>query len=170
LLALLGHARKVWQSIQIFRPNETIMRLTKRPTRSGKACPTFSHADAAHGTLSGESRGSSRISIRAASSSTRPRFVSHKIARAAARVASKLNDELELLWRGLTEGRSKDELRRYDDVPRRARSLGFEYIENAELLMLPPEQRLERLETLVTREMFASNIHSVWHHCTLASL
>src|SRR6202011_2745384 len=32
-----------------------------------------------------------------------------------------------------------------------ARSLGFEYIENAQLLELPPERRLERLEALVSR-------------------
>jgi hypothetical protein len=51
----------------------------------------------------------------------------------------------------LADGRSKADLNGYDEARRRARSLGFEYIENAQLLMLPPEQRLDRLETLVAR-------------------
>jgi short chain dehydrogenase len=40
---------------------------------------------------------------------------------------------------------------RYDKARHRARSLGFEYIENAQLLMLPPEERLDRIETLIAR-------------------
>src|SRR5277367_5078804 len=83
--------------------------------------------------------------------STKVRIAQDRTGRRAARVASKLNEELELFWKGLVEGHSKDELRRYDEARRRARSLGFEYIENTQLLMLPPEQRLERLEALVTR-------------------
>src|SRR5580704_11255436 len=83
--------------------------------------------------------------------STKVRIADDRTGRRAARVAGKLNDELELFWKGLVEGRSKDELRRYDEVRRRARSLGFEYIENPQLVMLPPEQRLERLEALVTK-------------------
>jgi integrase len=83
--------------------------------------------------------------------STKVRIAHDRTGCRAARVASKLNEELELFWRGLVEGRSKDELRRYDEARRRARSLGFEYVENTQLLMLPAEQRLERLEALVTR-------------------
>jgi integrase len=82
--------------------------------------------------------------------STKIRIAQDRTGRRAARVAGKFNDELELFWKGLVEGRSTDELRRYDDARRRARSLGFEYLENAELLMLSPEQRLGRLEALVT--------------------
>jgi hypothetical protein len=88
----------------------------------------------------------------AASSSIRRRFASCRTARDGARcVASKLNDELELYWKSLADGRSKADLSRYDEARRRARSLGFEYVENAQLLMLPPDQRLDRLETLVAR-------------------
>jgi integrase len=83
--------------------------------------------------------------------STKVRIAQDRTGRRAARVANKLNKELELFWKGLAEGRSKDELRRYDEARRRARSLGFEYVENAQLVMLPAEQRLERLEALVTR-------------------
>ncbi len=83
--------------------------------------------------------------------STKIRIAQDRNGRRAARVASKLNEELELFWKGLCEGRSKDELSRYDEARRRARSLGFEYVENTQLLMLPPVQRLERLEALVVR-------------------
>lgn len=82
---------------------------------------------------------------------TKVRIAQDRNGRRAARVASKLNEELELFWKGLSEGRSKDELRRYDEARRRARSLGFDYVENAQLVILPPEQRLERLEALVSR-------------------
>jgi hypothetical protein len=51
----------------------------------------------------------------------------------------------------LADGCSQGDRSRYDEARRRARSLGFEYIENAQLLMLPPEERLDRLETLVAR-------------------
>ena len=83
--------------------------------------------------------------------STKVRIAQDRTGRRAARVASKLNAELELYWKSLTDDRSKADLSRYDEARRRARSLGFEYIENAQLLMLPPEQRLDRIETLVAR-------------------
>jgi hypothetical protein len=79
------------------------------------------------------------ISTHAASSSIRPRFASRRIVPAAAPrgVASKLNEELELYWNALAIDRSKADLNRYDEARRRTRSLGFEYIENAQLRMLP---------------------------------
>src|SRR5258705_3213455 len=83
--------------------------------------------------------------------STKVRIAQDRTGRRAARVASKLNDALELYWKSLADGRSKADLNGYDEARRRARSLGFEYIENAQLLMLPPEERLDRLETLVAR-------------------
>jgi hypothetical protein len=58
---------------------------------------------------------------------------------------------LELYWRTLAGDSSKADLSRYDDARRRARSLGFEYIDNHQLLTQPPEERLDRLETLVAR-------------------
>jgi integrase len=83
--------------------------------------------------------------------STKVRIANDRTGRRAARVANKFNEELELFWKGLVEGRSRDELRRYDEARSRARSLGFEYIENAQLLELPTERRLERLEALAFR-------------------
>jgi integrase len=83
--------------------------------------------------------------------STKVRIAQDRTGRRAARVATKLNDELELYWQGLAGGRSEADLGRYEEVRRRARSFGFDYIENAQLLMLPPEQRLDRLESLVAR-------------------
>jgi hypothetical protein len=83
--------------------------------------------------------------------STKVRIAQDRTGRRATRVASKLNDELELYWKSLVDGRPKADLSGYDEARRRARSLGFEYIENTQLLMLPPEQRLHRVETLVAR-------------------
>jgi hypothetical protein len=83
--------------------------------------------------------------------STKVRIAQDRTGRRAARVACKLNDELELYWQSLADGRSNADLSRYDEARRRARSLGFEYIENTPLLMLPPDQRLDRIETLVAR-------------------
>ena len=83
--------------------------------------------------------------------STKVRIAQDRTGRHAARIADKLNEELELYWKALANGRSKADLSRYDDARRRARSLGFEYIENSQLLKQPAEERLERLETLVAR-------------------
>jgi hypothetical protein len=83
--------------------------------------------------------------------STKVRIAQDRTGRRAARVADKLNEELELYWKALANGHSTADLSRYDDARHRARSLGFEYIENSQLLMQPPEQRLDRLETLVGR-------------------
>ena len=66
--------------------------------------------------------------------STKVRIAQDRTGRRAARVAGKLNDELELYWKSLADGRSKADLSGYDEARRRARSLGFEYIENAQLL------------------------------------
>ena len=82
--------------------------------------------------------------------STKVRVAQDRTGRRAARVADRLNSELELYWRGLADG-SSIHLERYDEVRRTARMLGYEYIENSELLRLPTEQRLERLETLVAK-------------------
>lgn len=83
--------------------------------------------------------------------STKVRISTDRTGRRAARVADKLNAELELFWKGLAEGKSKEELTRYDEARRRARVLGFDYVENADMILLPPEKRLERLETLVAK-------------------
>jgi integrase len=81
--------------------------------------------------------------------STRIKIVSDRAGRRAARVAEKLNQELELYWKGLTEGQAAAQPTRYDEARRRARALGYEYVENEQLLTFPPERRLERLEALI---------------------
>jgi integrase len=83
--------------------------------------------------------------------STKVRVTQDRNGRRAARVARKLNEELELYWNALADGQSKADLSRYDVARHRARSLGFEYVENPQLPAQPSEQRLDRLETLVAR-------------------
>ncbi len=83
--------------------------------------------------------------------STRIRVADDRIGRRAARVAHTLNEALERFWKELTDGRSNQNLTRYDEARRRARTLGFDYIPNSELISLPQEKRLERLETLVAK-------------------
>jgi len=41
----------------------------------------------------------------------------------------------------------------YNEARRRARQLGFDYVENAQLVAAPVTDRLERLETLVTQDL-----------------
>jgi integrase len=83
--------------------------------------------------------------------STRVKIADDRLGRRAARVALTLNRELELFWKGLVEGRENADLNRYNDVRRRARSLGFEYIPSGDLILLPQEKRLDRLEALVAK-------------------
>ena len=82
--------------------------------------------------------------------STRIRIVHDRSGRRAARVAEQFNEQLEIYWKGLLDGRPKKFLTSYEQARRRARALGFEYIENDQLLRQPAEARLERLEALVT--------------------
>lgn len=81
--------------------------------------------------------------------STHIRIADDRAGRRAVRVADKLNEELESFWKGLSDGRKEVKLNGYDSARRRARSLGFEYIENDQLLRQTPDARLERLEALV---------------------
>jgi integrase len=83
--------------------------------------------------------------------STRIKVADDRIGRRAARVAHTLNEELEHFWKGLADGRSSETLTRYDEARRRARTLGFDYLPNSELISLPQEKRLERLEALVAK-------------------
>jgi hypothetical protein len=71
--------------------------------------------------------------------STRIRIAHDRAGRRAARVAEQLNRQLEIYWKGLSDGRPGDELDTYDNARRRARALGFEYVENDDLLKQPPE-------------------------------
>ena len=83
--------------------------------------------------------------------STKVRIAQDRTGRRAARVADKLNQELELYWKALADGRSKADLNRYDAARHNARSLGFEYIEVEQLAQQPTEARLVRLEALVAK-------------------
>jgi integrase len=83
--------------------------------------------------------------------STRIKVADDRVGRRAARVADTLNEELERFWKGLANGQSGESLTRYDEVRRRARTLGFDYVPNGELIALPQEKRLERLEVLVAK-------------------
>ena len=83
--------------------------------------------------------------------STRIKVADDRIGRRATRVAHSLNEELEHLWKQLADGQSGENLTRYDEARRRARALGFDYIPNSELISLPQEKRLERLEALVAK-------------------
>ena len=70
--------------------------------------------------------------------STKVRIAQDRTGRRAARVADKLNEELEVYWKTLAGGHSKADLSRYDDARRRARSLQYDYIGNPQLLKQPP--------------------------------
>ena len=83
--------------------------------------------------------------------STRIKIANDRAGRRAARIAERLNEELELFWKGLCGGRPKEQLTSYDLARRRARALGFEYVENEQLLQQQPDTRLERLEALVAK-------------------
>jgi len=81
--------------------------------------------------------------------STRIKIADDRAGRRAARVAEKLNEQLEIFWKGLSDGHRKEHLNSYDAARRRARSLGFDYVEGDVLLREGPEARLQRLEALV---------------------
>jgi integrase len=81
--------------------------------------------------------------------STRIKIANDRAGRRAARVAEQLNRQLEIFWKGLSDGKPEEQLNSYENARRRARALGFEYIENDDLLKQPPDGRLERLEAIV---------------------
>lgn len=68
----------------------------------------------------------------------------------AGRIAKAMNRELEIYWRGLVESKSQDATGRYADARRRARILGFDYVETSELANRSLVEVLERLEKLVS--------------------
>jgi integrase len=83
--------------------------------------------------------------------STRVKIADDRIGRKAARVAYTLNEELERFWKSLTDGQSHADITRYDEARRHARTLGYDYIPNSELIDFPQNKRLERLEALVAK-------------------
>ena len=85
--------------------------------------------------------------------STKIRIASDRAAVRASRVAEKFNSGLEQHWRVLADRDSKEGVDSYNEARRRARQLGFDYIENAQLVAGPAAERLERLETLVAKDL-----------------
>ena len=80
--------------------------------------------------------------------STHVRIAEDRSGRYAARIAKKLNDELEAFWRSLGHNGTAASAEAYEAARRRARTLGFDYLESAQLLALPLERCLDRLEAL----------------------
>ena len=117
------------------------------------AATIFSPAATARGTSSGASRFEFAAYDRRGivKHSTRVRIAEDRNGRRASIVADKLNQELEAQWRALTGGVCADQATRYEQARLRARSLGFDYLDSGEVLRLPTEQRLARLEALVTK-------------------
>jgi integrase len=84
--------------------------------------------------------------------STKVRVSSDRTGRRAERVAERLNAELEAFW-SQCAGKSDPNAGTYEEVRRRARSLGFEYVENSQLVDQTVQQRLGRLETLLMAKL-----------------
>src|ERR1043165_8188762 len=85
--------------------------------------------------------------------STKVKVRDDRTGRRATRVAEKLNSELEAFWMASVQGPAKEQAARYDAARHFARTLGFEYVESDRLVQSPNEQRLERLETLVSKRV-----------------
>jgi hypothetical protein len=83
--------------------------------------------------------------------STKVRVAEDRNGRRASRVAQKFNEQLEGYWCSLAHGLHNSQISRYEAARREARTLGFEYLENDQLIALPSEKRLERLDALVTK-------------------
>lgn len=78
--------------------------------------------------------------------STKVRIASDRTGRRAMRVADRLNVELEAYWHRVSGGQAQVAAAGYEEARRRARFLGFEYLEASEVVNLPPERAVERLE------------------------
>ena len=85
--------------------------------------------------------------------STKIRIASDRAAVRASRVAEKFNSGLEQHWRALADSAPREGGDSYNEARRRARQLGFDYIENVQLVAAPTAEPLERLETLVTKDL-----------------
>jgi integrase len=85
--------------------------------------------------------------------STKIKIASDRAGMRASRVADKFNKALERYWRDLADGKSREQINGYNEARRRARQLGFDYVENAQLVSAPAPERLERLETLVSKDL-----------------
>lgn len=87
--------------------------------------------------------------------STHVRIDEDRHGRRAARVAHKMNAELERHWKMLAAGLSPSDSQRYDDARRTARSLGYDYVPNEDLVLQPIARILERFEALLAKGLAA---------------
>jgi hypothetical protein len=85
--------------------------------------------------------------------STKIRIALDRAAVRASRVAERFNSSLEQHWQSLADKDSRQNVNSYNEARRRARQLGFDYVENAQLIVAPTAERLERLETLVAEDL-----------------
>lgn len=83
--------------------------------------------------------------------STKIRITEDRNGRRASRIADQFNRELEAQWRALAGGVCDEQASRYEQARLRARSLGFDYLDSGEIILLPLEKRLERLEALISK-------------------
>ena len=83
--------------------------------------------------------------------STRIQVSTDRTGRRAVRVAEQLNAALESHWQTLAGSKIEAAAQGYEDARRRARSLGFDYVDAPQVVLLPLEKRLERLEALSVR-------------------
>lgn len=70
---------------------------------------------------------------------------------AAAKVAAKINAELEAFWKGLFLGRADEAQQRYAAARQFTRAMGHDYVPAAELAQRPAGEILARVETVATR-------------------
>lgn len=80
--------------------------------------------------------------------STKVRVSDDRTGRRAAKIALKLNIELEASWQAAVRAQIEPQFSRYEDARRQSRALGFEYVEIEQVLTGPIERLLERLEAL----------------------
>jgi integrase len=83
--------------------------------------------------------------------STKVRISDDRNGRRAASVAEKLNRELESHWRALVGSAFGDQTSRYELARQQVRALGFDMLEMPQLLALPPERTVERVEALAAK-------------------
>lgn len=83
--------------------------------------------------------------------STKVRVSDDRTGRRAAGVAEKLNRELEAYWRAKVGSVFGDQTSRYELARQQVRALGFELLEMPQLIALPPERVVERVEALAAK-------------------
>jgi hypothetical protein len=149
---LLGCRRAAWRVVRR-RSLGVQQNVQQNVQRRGRAMPDF--LTRRHGTWHFVRRVPTEFtrydSRRFIKHSTKVRVADDRTGRRASRVAEKLNEQLEAYWQAAASGRSPEQLNRYAGARLRARTLGFDYVENAQLIEFSAQKRLERLEALVAK-------------------